>query len=122
MKTLNTYLSAMLLVGLLCGCSSHDQTESKYEPNWRSLRRIQIPKWLQDGKFGIYTYWGIYLVSEFGENVTWYPRWLYAAPNSVERAHFEKTFGSLDNIGFKDLIPKFTADKFDADDLGDYLR
>jgi alpha-L-fucosidase len=121
-KTLNTYLSAMLLVGLLWDCSSYDQPESKYEPNWRSLRRIQIPKWLQDGKFGIYTHWGIYSVSAYGENVTWYPRWLYAAPNSVERAHFEKTFGTLDKIGFKDLIPMFTADKFDADEWADLFK
>ena len=30
----------------------------KYEPNWRSVRQIKIPQWLQDGKFGIYTHWG----------------------------------------------------------------
>ena len=28
-----------------------------YESTWNSLRNHQPPKWLRDGKFGIYTHW-----------------------------------------------------------------
>nr|WP_299382905.1 alpha-L-fucosidase [Allomuricauda sp.] len=34
-----------------------------YEPTWESLSQHQTPKWLKDGKFGIYTHWGIYCYS-----------------------------------------------------------
>jgi hypothetical protein len=44
-----------------------------YESTWNSLRKHQAPQWLRDGKFGIYTHWGIYSVPAFGPNVSWYP-------------------------------------------------
>ena len=43
----------------------------QYEPTWESLMRHQTPQWLRDGKFGIYTHWGIYSVPAFGGNATW---------------------------------------------------
>ncbi len=55
-------------------------------------------------------------VHAYGENTTWYSFAMYRDPESEARKHFEKTFGSLDEIGYKDLIPKLTAEKFDADE------
>ena len=49
----------------------------KYEPNWRSVRQIKTPQWLQDGKFGIYTHWGPYAVHAYGSNTTWYAYSVY---------------------------------------------
>ncbi|WP_299550113.1 alpha-L-fucosidase [Seonamhaeicola sp.] len=88
----------------------------KYESNWQSLRRVQVPKWLQEGKFGIYTHWGVYAVHAHGSNTTWYSNELYRNPHSEARKHFEGKFGSLDSIGYKDLILKFTAENFDAEE------
>ena len=106
----------------------HQQAEAqsgsgKYEPTWESLREYkEVPKWLRDGKFGIYTHWGVYAVHAYGENTTWYSHAMYMEEDSEARKHFEETFGTLDEIGYKELIPKFTAEKFDADEWADLFQ
>jgi alpha-L-fucosidase len=105
----------------MSGCSPVAPVEEgPYEPTWESLRQYkEVPEWLREGKFGIYTHWGPYAVHAHGRNTTWYSHNLYRDPESDARKHFEKTFGSLDEIGYKDLIPKFTAENFDADEWAD---
>ncbi len=98
-------------------------TGQKYTADWQSLRRVQTPEWLQKGKFGIYTHWGPYAVHAFGSNTTWYSFALYLEEDGEAREHFEKTFGKLTpDYGYKDLIPLFTADKFDADEWADLFQ
>jgi len=95
----------------------------KYTADWQSLRRVQTPEWLQKGKFGIYTHWGPYAVHAFGSNTTWYSFALYLEEDGEAREHFEKTFGKLTpEYGYKDLIPLFTADKFDAEEWADLFQ
>src|SRR5271157_6473382 len=75
---------------LLIGCSGfatvvlHAQGDAvskpSYEQTWRSLRTYPVPQWLRDGKFGIYTHWGIYAVPAMGPNATWYSHNLYFNP------------------------------------------
>ena len=37
--------------------------DGPYKPTWESLRQYkEIPEWLREGKFGIYTHWGPYAV------------------------------------------------------------
>jgi alpha-L-fucosidase len=109
MKMLRLIL--LLLVGsLLLGCKEEklSQRQGEYK---------HVPQWLRDGKFGIYTHWGPYAVHAFGENTTWYSFAMYRDPEGEARKHFEKKFGKLTpEFGYKDLIPKFTAEKFDADE------
>ena len=118
-------LTLLLLVGsFLLGCQEEQLTKAgksgvkKYEPTWESLREYkEVPKWLRDGKYGIYTHWGPYAVHAYGENTTWYSFAMYMDPQGEARKHFEKTFGKLTpEFGYKDLIPKFTAEKFNADE------
>lgn len=95
----------------------------KYQPDWRSLRQVQTPEWLQDGKFGIYTHWGPYAVHAYGSNTTWYSFSMYMDEEGEARVHFEKTFGKLTpEFGYKDLIPKFTAEKFDAEEWAELFK
>lgn len=103
---------------------AHAKDTERYEPTWESLREHkQAPKWLRDGKFGIYTHWGVYSVHAHGENTTWYSHGMYADPDSEARYHFEKTFGKLTpDFGYKDLIPKFTAEKFNADEWAELFQ
>lgn len=102
-----------LLAALIAGCS----TQERYEPNWSSLRQHDTPRWLRDGKFGIYTHWGPYAVHGQGPNGTWYSHEVYMDEEGWQRKHFEETFGKLTpNYGYKDLIPMFAAEKFDADE------
>ena len=117
----------LLSVGsFLLGCQQERLSQhnvKKYEPTWESLREYkEVPKWLRDGKFGIYTHWGPYAVHAYGENTTWYSFALYMEDGEA-RQHFEKTFGKLTpEFGYKDLIPKFTAEKFDADEWAELFR
>jgi len=100
------------------------KTVMKYEPTWPSLREYkEVPKWLRDGKFGIYTHWGPYAVHAYGENTTWYSHGMYMDEDSEAREHFEEKFGELTTeFGYKDLIPLFTAEKFDADEWAELFK
>jgi alpha-L-fucosidase len=93
-----------------------------YQPTWESLRRHPVPKWLADGKFGIYTHWGIYSVPAVGPNATWYANKVYWEPESAERKHHEQTWGKLDQFGYKDFIPLLTGERFDAEEWADLFQ
>jgi alpha-L-fucosidase len=100
-----------------------DAAASKpFQPTWNSLRTVSTPQWLRDGKFGIYTHWGVYSVPAFGKNGTWYSNHVYWQPDSPERKHHEATYGPLEKFGYKDFIPMFTGAKFDADEWADLFR
>ena len=115
-----TKSSILILLFLAAGALVFGQ---KYTADWQSLRRVQTPEWLQKGKFGIYTHWGPYAVHAYGSNTTWYSFALYLNPEGEEREHFEETFGKLTpEYGYKDLIPLFTADRFDADEWADLFQ
>jgi alpha-L-fucosidase len=117
---MKTKSSILILLFLAAGMMAFGQ---KYTADWQSLRRVQTPEWLQKGKFGIYTHWGPYAVHAYGSNTTWYSFALYLSEDGEEREHFEKTFGKLTQVyGYKDLIPLFTADKFDADEWADLFQ
>jgi len=138
MPTRQHYLLFLILTLVFsCGCADEYALESptkkemkskqnycdeygkhQYEATWESLREYNhVPKWLRDGKFGIYTLWGPYAVHAYGSNTTWYSHALYTEADSDARRHFERNFGKLTkHFGYKDLIPKFTAQKFDADE------
>ena len=117
--------TGLILIVLIIVLVCFGQAQAKkYEPTWESLREYkEVPKWLRDGKFGIYTHWGPYSVHAHGKSPTWYSIGLYLDANGEARQHFEKTFGKLTpDYGYKDLIPKFTAQKFDADEWADLFE
>jgi alpha-L-fucosidase len=95
---------------------------SVFQPSWNSLRNIAVPQWLRDGKFGIYTHWGVYSVPAYGKNGTWYAHNMYTKPDSDERKHQEATYGPLDKFGYKDFIPMFTGSHFDADEWAELFK
>jgi len=64
--------------------------QNTYEPTWTSLRNHDIPKWLEDAKFGIYCHWGVW---------------------TIQYAEGYKEGG--DQLQLDDAISKFTAKKFD---------
>lgn len=84
-----------------------------FEPTWNSLSAHAMPTWLRDAKYGIYTHWGPYSVPAYGSNGTWYGRQMYCKDNPEYRHHIE-TYGDSKAFGYKDFIPQFTAEKFDA--------
>ena len=95
--------------------------QEQYTPSWNSLSGYPLAKWFRDAKFGIYTHWGPYSVAAAGGNGTWYPRHMYFPDNEAYR-HHTKTFGPPSKCGYKDLIPMFTAEKFDADEWAEIFK
>ena len=90
-----------------------------YEPTWESLETYQVPRWYVDGKFGIFIHWGAYCVPAFGSE--WYPRNMYLR-DSPEFAHHVATYGPQNAFGYKDLLSRFKAEKFDPDHWAGLFR
>jgi alpha-L-fucosidase len=88
---------------------SHD---GPYRPDWATLVKYQQPQWYKDAKFGIFIHWGVYSVPA-AEN-EWYPRNMYQ-PKEGAYKNFREHFAKGDESkGYKDLIPLFKAEHFDA--------
>lgn len=84
-----------------------------YTDTWESLCTYRIPDWYRNAKFGIFIHWGVYSVPAFGNE--WYPRKMYLE-GSPEFEHHRKTYGDHKTFGYKDFIPMFRGERFDADE------
>ena len=84
----------------------------RYDASWESLKQYQVPEWWKNMKFGIYFHWGPYSVPAY--KTEWYSHWMYEDGNPIRKYH-EQKYGALWNFGYKDFIPDFKAEKFDAD-------
>jgi alpha-L-fucosidase len=93
----------------------HADDTKPFEPTWESLERYECPEWFQDAKFGIYAHWGPYSAAQGDRNTDWYSRNMYRPGHPNHEFHVEN-FGPISEFGYKDLIPLFTAEKFDADE------
>jgi alpha-L-fucosidase len=93
--------------------------QGPFEPTWESLVNFKTPNWLREGKLGIFIHWGAYSVPAFGSE--WYPRNMYLK-GSPEFEHHLKTYGSHAEFGYKDFIPLFKAEKFDATEWAKLFR
>jgi alpha-L-fucosidase len=82
-----------------------------FRPSWESLAAYRTPEWFRDAKFGIFIHWGVYSVPAFGNE--WYSRNLYIPGNAAFKHHIA-TYGPQDKFGYKDFIPMFHAEHFDA--------
>jgi alpha-L-fucosidase len=90
-----------------------------FQPNWDALKAYKVPAWYEDAKFGIFIHWGLYSVPAFGSE--WYPREMYTE-GSPEFKHHVATYGPQSKFGYKDFIPLFKADKFDAAQWAELFR
>src|SRR4029078_63871 len=94
--------------------------QGPYEPTWESiLARYRTPRWYEDAKFGIFIHWGAYCVPAFGKE--WYPRNMYKQ-GTEEFEHHVKTYGPHSKFGYKDFIPNFKAERFDAGAWADLFK
>lgn len=83
-----------------------------YSPMRSSLMEYRVPEWYRDAKFGIFIHWGVYSVPAFDSE--WYPRNMYIKGQKAYEHHI-KTYGPQDKFGYKDFIPMFKAEHFNAD-------
>ena len=119
------YLPILLTLGCLaCSAQTYDQrvsaalatvdaviSKGHYQPAWESLEKYQVPDWYQDAKFGIFIHWGAYSVPAFGSE--WYPRNMYLTDQKEYQHHID-TFGPQAKFGYKDFLPRFKAEHYDA--------
>ncbi len=90
-----------------------------FKDTWESLAKYKVPDWYKKVKFGIFVHWGIYSVPAFGSE--WYSRNMYIK-DSKEYKHHIETYGPHDRFGYKDFIPMFKAEKFDAREWSDLFK
>jgi alpha-L-fucosidase len=90
-----------------------------FTDDWESLANFRVPRWYEDGKFGIFVHWGAYSVAGFGSE--WYPRQMYLE-GTKEFAYHRETFGDQREVGYKDLIERFRAERFDAEQWAGLFR
>jgi len=113
-KTLFCFAIPCILTMTAAG--SVARSNPAYEPTWESLSKHAIPEWFRDAKFGIYTHWGPVTVgAEDGPaGVQWYGRSMYL-PDSPTFEYHRKKYGDQNEVGYKDVVPLFKAEKFDAE-------
>ncbi len=88
--------------------------------DWDSLiSSFTCPDWFRDAKFGVWSHWGPQAVPGQGD---WYARYMYQQGTDAHRFHC-RNYGHPSKVGYKDIIERFTAEKFDAEALVDlYAR
>jgi len=90
-----------------------------FEPTWDSIaKNYKTPQWFQQAKFGIFIHWGLYAVPAYHNE--WYARHMYSSAE-IAKWHTEH-FGPQDKFGYKDFIPLFKAEKFNADQWAELFR
>ena len=91
-----------------------------FKPDWDNLAaNYQFPQWFKDAKFGIFIHWGLFSVPSYGSE--WYPLNMYTKDSHVYNHHI-KTYGPHTEFGYKDFIPMFKAENFDADEWVDIIQ
>ncbi len=111
-------LNKTILIISLLAFAQVTRAQNKFEPTWESLAQYECPEWFQDAKFGIYAHWGVFSTAKCPGSPDWYGHNMYVEGHPNNTFHLEN-FGSLDKFGYKDLVPLFTAAKFDADEWAD---
>lgn len=129
---MRTKFILVFIIFNLIGCETQQHEKRKvavYKPTWESLKQHKTPDWFLDAKFGIYCHWGLYSVPAY--ETEWYAHWMYVNKDNPEAEngkahdiynHHVATYGELDKFGYKDFIPMFTAEKFDAAEWADLFE
>ena len=87
-------------------------SEGRYKADWTFLTHHKVPDWYMTDKLGVFIHWGIYSVPAYGSE--WYSRSMYDK-KVREFEYHRKTYGDQKDFGYKDFIPMFKAEKFDAE-------
>lgn len=93
--------------------------KGRFKPDWESLQQYSVPRDYEKMKFGIFIHWGVFSVPAYGSE--WYPRNMYIK-DSWEYKHHIETYGEHKNFGYKDFIPMFKAEKFNAEEWAELFK
>jgi alpha-L-fucosidase len=87
----------------------------RFTASMPSLKAYTIPDWFADAKFGIWSHWGPQSAVGDGD---WYARNMYMQGSDQNLYHVRR-FGPPSKVGYKDLVPLFTASQWDPGHLMD---
>jgi alpha-L-fucosidase len=103
---------------------------AQYDTSHESIASYDVPVWYSGGKLGVFMHLSAFSVPAFRNE--WYPRHIYFTEDNSTVIHAEyskgfqdyhiETYGTLDEFGYKDLIPLLTMDKFDAEYYADLVK
>ena len=92
--------------------------EGRFEPTWESLKNYEAPEWFRNAKFGIWAHWGPQCVEGSGD---WMARSLYIE-GTKEYEYHKSHYGHPSEVGFKDILPLFKAERWQPDSLVAYYK
>lgn len=104
-------------------------SDPNYNPDWSVITSHDVPEWLLDAKFGMYTHWGIYSVPAFQGNT--YVRHMYTPSdsrgnrdqrNEEHYEHHKATYGDPTEFGYTDFIPMFKCEDFEGADYVELMK
>lgn len=91
----------------------------KFQPTWQSLEKnYQVPEWFRNAKFGIWAHWGPQCVEGSGD---WMARGMYQEGSYQYKYHVAH-YGHPSEVGFKDILPLFKAERWNPDSLVAYYK
>jgi len=107
-------LGALLLIGISQSTApDYAIAKGPIAGNLESLKQNQYPKWFTEGKLGIWAHWGPQSVPMEGD---WYARQMYEEGSAKYKDHLTR-FGHPSQLGYKDIIPQWRAEKWDPERL-----
>lgn len=94
-------------------------SNGRFKDDWDSLSQFQVPTWYEKAKFGIFIHWGLYSIPAFASE--WYSRNMYIQ-GSNEYEHHIATYGEHKDFGYKDFIPLFKTEQFNAEEWANLFK
>ena len=101
---------------------------AEYRQAWEKLRHQPIPKWLEDGKFGIYTHWGLYSIPGNKDVSNTYIRYMYKdrvdakkGATQVSTFHTQR-YGDPIEFGYSDFTKLFMCKGFNGQEYVDIMK
>ena len=121
--SLSVALSAITLVATVAAAGTPAElslpiTPGKFAGTLMSLTNYACPEWFRDAKFGIWAHWGPQAVPMEGD---WYARQMYQQGSPDYNDHLAR-YGHPSTNGWKDIIPLWKAEKWDAEKLMELYR
>jgi alpha-L-fucosidase len=86
---------------------------TRFQGTWQSLKQYRCPEWFHDAKFGIWAHWGPQCAPRQGD---WYARNMYIQGTRQYNFHVAH-YGHPSVVGYKDLIPHWTAEHWEPETL-----
>lgn len=98
--------------------SQEPMAAGPFRPDWESLDAYEVPEWFRDAKFGIWAHWGPQCVEGSGD---WMARELYMEGTGKANYHREH-YGHPSEVGFKDILPLFKAERWEPEKLVQFYK